>query len=434
MNSFKKAFQNLLNSRLIKDSFWALAGNVIGKGLALIAGILIARLLDAKVFGEYSIVRNTLLSMAMFSTFGIGYTGTKYTADLKKNQPHLLLHFVKAAMKITFWFCLVMAVFLFLFSDQIAIQILDAPHLAFAMKVLAILIIFNGLTTTQVGVLAGFGEFRSLARINSFIGVLTFFLSVTLTYLYGFNGALVALLSVQVINWFLNYRLLQQKLKTYTTYKTKVNSFLKVVLKFSAPVALQEMTYAITAWLGTLLLIKYASYEDLGKYNAAMQWNAIVLFIPGILRNVTLSHLSEKVNNHEQHSSIMKTTIVINFVMTFLPALIIFFMSDYISKLYGYSFVGLGKLITIALFTTIFISISNVYTQVYMSKGLNWVMFLIRLFRDFGILILAYILIRINFASFGPPLLLIYSSLLINILFLILIITLYNKKFKNALF
>ncbi|HIX44931.1 MAG TPA: oligosaccharide flippase family protein, partial [Candidatus Barnesiella excrementipullorum] len=43
----------LKQSSIFKDSFWALLGNVLGKGLALIAGIVVARFLGNETYGEY---------------------------------------------------------------------------------------------------------------------------------------------------------------------------------------------------------------------------------------------------------------------------------------------------------------------------------------------------------------------------------------------
>lgn len=66
-------------SKLLTDSLWSLGGNVVGKGLALLADILVARFLGKDIYGEYGIIRNTILTIGVFSTFGLGYTATKET-------------------------------------------------------------------------------------------------------------------------------------------------------------------------------------------------------------------------------------------------------------------------------------------------------------------------------------------------------------------
>lgn len=78
------------SSSLAKDSFWAVLGSVVGKGLSLIAGILIARFLGKEIYGEYGLIKNTLIYLAIVSTFGFGYTATKYVAEYKEsNNPNI---------------------------------------------------------------------------------------------------------------------------------------------------------------------------------------------------------------------------------------------------------------------------------------------------------------------------------------------------------
>ena len=59
------------NSALLKDSSWSLIGNIVGKGFSLIAGIVVARCLGKEVYGEYGIIKSTLLMIALFSSFGL---------------------------------------------------------------------------------------------------------------------------------------------------------------------------------------------------------------------------------------------------------------------------------------------------------------------------------------------------------------------------
>ena len=64
--------ERLKSSDLFKDSFWALAGSALGKGLSLLAGIAVARFLGKEVYGEYGTIRTTLFYIAIVSTFGFG--------------------------------------------------------------------------------------------------------------------------------------------------------------------------------------------------------------------------------------------------------------------------------------------------------------------------------------------------------------------------
>ena len=86
-------FKNrLLNSKLINDSFWSIVGNLVGRGLGLVAGIYVARQLGKDIYGEYSAIKNMVLFMSVISNFGLGFTATKFVADYTKNSEHGLLN------------------------------------------------------------------------------------------------------------------------------------------------------------------------------------------------------------------------------------------------------------------------------------------------------------------------------------------------------
>ena len=57
-------FQNLITrwyqSALLKDSFWSLICNIVGKGFSLIAGIVVARCLGKEIYGEYIEISNII--------------------------------------------------------------------------------------------------------------------------------------------------------------------------------------------------------------------------------------------------------------------------------------------------------------------------------------------------------------------------------------
>ena len=95
----KKLLNNLSKNNLIVDSFWALLGNVVFKGLSLLGGILVARLLGKNIFGEFSIIKTTFISIAFITTLGFGYTATKFVADYKKNHPEKLYAIFKFTQK-----------------------------------------------------------------------------------------------------------------------------------------------------------------------------------------------------------------------------------------------------------------------------------------------------------------------------------------------
>ncbi|MEL0644028.1 oligosaccharide flippase family protein [Olleya sp. Ti.3.14] len=428
MSKLTNIVLGLKQNDFIKDSFWALLGNVIAKGMSLLGAILVARFLQKDLYGEYGTIKSTLTNLAIFSTLGLGYTATKYIAQYKNEKPELLNTITKFSMKISFVVSTVLAIALLLFANYIASDVLEAPHLTTPLRFVSVWIVFNALTTAQIGILSGFNAFKPMARISTYVGVFAFITSVIFTYVWSLNGALLALLSTQILNWLLNYIEVQKYLPKNQEF-VKDKTFLKQIIQFSIPVALQEGLYALTSWLMILMLLKLSDFGQVGLYSAAIQWSVILLFIPGILRNVILTHLSGVSNNQNEHKKILKQTLTINFLATFIPFLIIYFLRGFVTSFYGESYgKDLESVLTISLLAVVFISLSNVYTQAYMSLGKNWLMLVMRLFRDCGIIGFAYVLIIQNY--YTGAIALVMSTVIIQVLFLICISFVFHKVLR----
>lgn len=424
--NFETTINRIKKNQLISDSLWSLLGNVFGRGLALIAGIIVARFLGKDIYGEYGAIRNTIITIGTFSTFGLGYTATKFIAELRGKSGGNIKSFIKSANTITLSFSGIMAILLFIFAKEVSLYVFKLNTLEFPLRILSVLIIFNAITNTQIGILSGFGRFKELAKINTIVGFITFIFSVILTYLYAFNGALIALLIAQILNCSLNFYYVNQEKSQADEGGIKITY--KEILNFSTPIALQEGTYAISSWVVMIILIKYSSFGELGMYTVAVQWSSMVLFIPGILRNVVLSHLSLHNNNETMQQKILFQTISINIFSTLIPAVVLFILSSIVESSYGITFAGVGYLISIAVFSTVFTSVSNVYAQAYTSQGRNWLMFILRTARDLSIIFLFMFLIKKEI--FHGALALIITNLTLTTFFLIVIIMFYKKK-KN---
>ncbi|WP_236976885.1 oligosaccharide flippase family protein [Membranihabitans maritimus] len=419
----------LRGSQLIKDSFWSLIGNAVARGLSLLAGIFIARFLGKDIFGEYGLIKSTILTIGVFSSFGLGFTSTKFVADYKREAPENIKLFIRYSTKITLIFSGVTSLLLFITASYVATIIFEAQSLIVPLRFLAILIVFNAITTTQIGILSGLGEFKTLAKINGFIGVLTFFLSVMLTYIWNFQGALIALLLLQILNCVLNFIAVRKNIPLSAIPILEDKNLQNRILKFSTPIALQAAVYNITSWTGSVLLVRFANFGELGMYNAAMQWNAIILFIPGIMRNVVLSHLSSNSHKQEEHGKVLNHTIIINILATLFPSIIVVIISPFIATFYGNTFEGLSFLIILAVSSTIFMSINNVYSQAFTSINKNWEMFILRFFRDTGVLF-GFVLLMKNFKINGMYSLL-TSKLIVSILFLLFVNRYYSYLIRR---
>lgn len=421
---FRSITKRLRQSSLFKDSFWALVGNVLNKGLSLLAGIVVARWLGSEEYGEYGMIKNTLVYIAVFSTFGLGFSVTKFIAHFKETSKEKLRIISRAANLVSLSFSGFMAILLFIFSSQVATY-LEMPQTSLIIKFTAIAVVFNSLATVQIAVLAGLKEFRRTARINFVIGLITFAASVGGTYFYGLSGAIMALVVSNLVNCVLNYLLIHRIIDPIALGASEVWSEMRHLIRFSFPIAIQESTISISFWLGNLLLIKLSDYHQLGLYSAAAQWGGIVTYIPGVLQNVMLSHLSTSEARHGDSAKLLHRMLLMNFTVTFIPFVIVFTLSGFIASMYGQSYVDLPPVLNICVITAIFNCLIQVYIQEYISQGRTWTLCMIRTFRDVSSLILAWILI-ITFTHMAEAVLYVMAYAIMSIVGLLVLALLHK--------
>ncbi len=395
----RKVQSKITQSPLLMDSFWAVFGNILGKGFSFAAGIAVARYLGKAGFGEYGLITSTLLSASIFSTFGLGYTATKYIADYKSNNQALVGDVIFYSRRITLIVSGILAFLLFVFSDYLAGNIFNDNHLSAEFKLVSIWVVFNALTTTQIGVLAGFGLFKEMVRVNAVVGIFTFLFSVTFTYFFGIRGALLALLINQVLNWYLNNRLVERERRKYPIIEFRSKLIKNELFNFSLPIAFQEALYAISTWLISWSIVKFSNVGELGMYQVSMQISSLILFVPGILRNVFLAHFSMSDNIGGQNR-LLKTTLFINGITVLIPVVFVLLFIKPITNLYGSQFdENLQYLIVLATCSSFFTSLINVYNQVLLSKGRNWFIFWSRFGRDLAVLLVFVLYIKQYYSS-----------------------------------
>lgn len=419
-----KLTDKLIKSNLFKDSFWALFGNSVAKALALVIGIVIANLLGSEDYGKYGLIKSTLISISVFSTFGLGITGTKYIAQYKDLNKSLINNICHDIINISLYTSGIIALIIIIFAEQIA-RYLEMSDIVSTLRISSIAIIFNAINTAQTGILSGFKKFKTISNYNLITGVYLCLAAIISTYYAGLNGAILALSSSYLINFLLNHLSLK-KIKEKFPSKSDRCSFIKEMIGFSLPLALQEGLQSISNWLTIVVLVKLSCYSEYGIYSAAAQWTAAISFIPAILKNVTLSYLSDQSNNNKR---IVKLMLYANLASSGGFFLIILFASPFISTWYGSSYHGVEIVLNILIFSSVLGSLGSVYIQELISKGKNWHTFSISLLKTI-IIILVGCLFTVEIGTRGS-LAFAYSTLAANIVYLVLLIISYNKYSKQ---
>ena len=393
-STIKKYYDRLKSSSLFKDSFWAIFGNVAGKGLSLIAGIVVARYLGKELFGQYGVIKNTLLFVGGFASFGLKYTATKYIGE-SISDPRKQKLLSSILLNITIVFSAFVSVLIYVFSHELA-HLFNADDLDVAFKLLAVCVFFNAVASTQFGVLAGYKHFKILSNNTIWTGVVIFVTSFLGVYYYGFIGALVSLIISQVFNAIINQisiRKIESGIETLTGADRK--KMTREIFAFSLPVASQEVLFTVVSQLYIYYVSRYAGFGEYGVITVVEQWKMLILFVSGTLRNVTLSHLSSVNTDLSKQKKILKVMVGVNVVLTGIPLIGVALLSGLVVSFYGETFTGMEVALLVGITGAIANGIASPFIQEFMSLGKNWLCLVLQTSRDvLGLLLVVIFLSR----------------------------------------
>lgn len=390
--------------RLAKGVFWSMTGAVISQGMMLVASVLVARMLGKTGYGELGMVRSTVSMFGIFAGFGLGLTATKHVAEFRQSDPDRAGRIIGLSGLFAMATGSLMAAGLLIFAPWLAEHAINAPHLAGALRVGALVLFISALNGAQTGALSGFEAFKTIAHVNLFVGLISFPILVCGTYFGGLTGAVWALAINFGINWLLNHLALRKEARRHKvpfTFK-QCSRELSVLWKFSLPAVLGGILVWPVRWACNAMLVnRPEGYGEMGIFNAADQWYAILLFLPGLLGNVVLPVTSEQFGqkNTKQLMKIVRLAIKINVLFILPLVLLASIASPYIMSLYGDGFSKGWPTMIVALLTAGIIAGQMPVGQIITASGKMWIGFAMK--SCWASIFIVVTLLLLDFGSLG---------------------------------
>lgn len=372
-------FKNILSSIL---------GSIFLRGFNLVGGIIIARYLGSEIFGNFGFLKTIILSLSTIITFGLGYSINKTVSENSK-RINILNSVISLSIKLTIILSFILII-IAPFWDKLTNDKLFNNEIVILLLSNTIFYMFNLVIN---GVISGFGKFKSIAKYNFLTGLVFFVTLLPLLFYFKLKGALLAFLVSQILFFILQFKEISEYLFFRNKFKSKLN--LKFIIE-TIPLGIQEIISAVSAFLISSFIIKYSSYSDLANYNIVMQWTALVLFIPGVLRNIMLNYFS-KSKSKSNKTRYLKESIYYSLILTTIPCVIVYFLFPIIITFYGEQYTNAIELLPFALLSIVFISLSNVLSQFFISSSENWNLTIGRIIRDLSLVfVLLYFINKLN--------------------------------------
>jgi O-antigen/teichoic acid export membrane protein len=365
-----------LRGRLAWGAFWSLVGAVISQGSILVASVITAHLLGPVGFGQLAIINTTIGMFGVFAGVGLGMTATKYVAEFRTKDPARAGRIIALSTAVALGTATAAVVALFAVAPWLAASTLNAPQLSAELRIAMGLLFLNALNGTQIGVLAGFEAFRTIARVNLIRGVLTLPLTVAGVLIWHLRGAVAALIAAAAVGWIVNHIAIHAECRR-NKVPVRWERFWsdRVILwKFSLPAFLAGAVASPAIWAASSILVNQPrGYAEMGVFSAANQWRAAVVFLPSLLSQPLLSMLSNvAVGDSRLFRKLLHVNLLLSFGLSAFVAAPIVIYSSWIMKAYGQDFLAGRSVLILMVLAAVVSSTAAVIGQAIASLDRMW--------------------------------------------------------------
>jgi O-antigen/teichoic acid export membrane protein len=351
MPRFRKVLpQGSLRRRLAAGAFWSIVGSGLSQAFALAATVLSARLLGASQYGELGIVITTVNLFATVATVGLGVTSTKYVAEYRTSHPERAGKIVGISAVTAVISGLLVALTLTVGAGWIATVTLDSPGLAAPLRWAATLMFVSTMSGAQTGALSGFEAFKFIATGSVVRGIVTLPAVALGIWAGGLIGAIIGYTVAAAAGSLTLEILLRRKCRLHgvvVDYAIDADG-LRLLWRFSVPALIAGLSFTPATWWANALLVTRGGFVENGIFNAARQWQTLVLFLSSSVANLGLPMLAN-VAPHRDHPKYLKY-LGANFALTsglaVVTAIPVAASSNWIMSFYGPEFAGRGIVLT----------------------------------------------------------------------------------------
>ncbi len=129
--------QGTLRARVASGATWVLLGMGASQVLAALSSIIIARVLGKETFGEFGMVRNTIMMFGTLAGLGLGLTTNKFVAEFRDSDPPRASRVLGLTLTLGVISGTLVSAWVAMAADYLALRTLNAAHLAPYIRICA---------------------------------------------------------------------------------------------------------------------------------------------------------------------------------------------------------------------------------------------------------------------------------------------------------
>jgi O-antigen/teichoic acid export membrane protein len=277
------------------SAFWSAIATALPRAALLLAGLYVARTLGADAFAQYSLAAVTMaLGGGMFA-MALMNLGTKRVPELA--HAHNGREGAGFASLLALGSAIAIALGLGVFALAPTAASLFGLGQSFVgmLRIAACIVGAVVLHGSINGLVLGSARFTT-AALSTMAGAAAFAVAlVPLTAIFGISGALIAIGMLYTVTavaeiWSIRHAL---SIDVAAAKSTKSRPPWQPTAWFLAPMLLYIAMFPIVVWLVNALLVHGPMpFANVARFNAAYNWFAVAIFVPGVLAQVEFVHFS----------------------------------------------------------------------------------------------------------------------------------------------
>jgi O-antigen/teichoic acid export membrane protein len=385
-------------ARLLTGISWNLAAAAFTQGSTFAINIVLANLLGRQIFGEYAIIRTTLMTLTAVAPLATGYTAARYAAVFRTTAPDRVGRILGFCTIVSTIAAAAAALSLIVGSSWVATEILRAPRLAIDLALVAGAVFFSVMSAYQTGALAGLESYRGLAVVGLIAGTVSLIVCSLAAWLVGLTGALVGLSVSAGIQWVVLRRCLQTELarQGIVVRYGNLGKERAIVVRVALPAALIGFVSMPAFWLASAVLVRQpGGYEQMALYGAANSFRVIVLLLSTVINNVGMSVLGNqrRMADDVRYRQVFWTNMGLTAGVVLLGAFTVILLGPWLLTIFGRGFGESYPVLVVLMLAMIPEGLAAATHQVMQAEDKIWLSLLVIVVpRDATLAVLSYVL------------------------------------------
>ena len=272
---------NKVAEEATRGSFFLISGTAFATIILAISSIMIARILNPELYGQYSLVIVIPQIIFLFTDLGISQGTTKFVADAQfSGEKGQVAKIIKHGLILRMMMGVLLFFATYYFADVLASFLLQRPELGFYVRISSISILFQVIFTTATSAFVGMDKTEYNAVTTNIQAISKTVAQIGFALLgFAVAGAVLghafSFLFGGIIGIALLFVLLRKNREALLCkYSFTENS--RQLLKYGAPLYASVLLVGLIPFYQNIILALFVTNSDIGNYRAAINFAALL--------------------------------------------------------------------------------------------------------------------------------------------------------------